>query len=562
LKKLGGWNKRHRQWTQHNREDPDFVEPEVQLAKQAVTESRRVFHGSIRTGRSLGRGVAKVAHGDYPLRNISKGKAILLLALLGLGIIFISDQFLKGPIRPVYASHLGTNPQALWQETIASSSLAGWNQRLTTVSGSNYFVQDSNGTFSAVAITKSPVQLDTVGSHSLLFEFIYNHDASPTNSGLEWGYFLTTNNTIPNETPGWDPKDDVEVVFYSELVDTGGGGITVNNYAQREANIAIAIGDTGFVGQGGTRYMTGSGQQSTVVGAQNYIFTLLNFTGNSPPGKSIMEFGGIGNCSGGSTCTVTRDELSWFQFQTQSFYIGLYLEEGDSTGIRWEDSAEVIPTGMSIWRTDPAPAVQNTPVPPALDTGGFFGPIIRALISIGVFILTSIAQFLGFVADAFVTAMNAVGGFFGLGAVGTAIRDILTGTANFIANVLGVAVGWSVTLASFFSNGIAFVTNFFSGSNGFVAWIISFISTLPGIWAVIQDLWTALNTVVLGMNAIIMIYYIIGMIEVYKSGWNGFQSWLSMGTTLIISTIKAGYWILKEMVDVAFTVKKFLTQWI
>src|SRR3990170_3474469 len=93
LKRLGDHN-RHRQWTRREKED----EPEVKAARRVFGESRKV-------GRSLKQRASKVANGEYPLRNIAKPKAILLLAVLLVSGVFIADQVLK----PTIASHLGEN---------------------------------------------------------------------------------------------------------------------------------------------------------------------------------------------------------------------------------------------------------------------------------------------------------------------------------------------------------------------------------------------------------------------------------------------------------------------
>jgi len=539
-----GKHDRHRQWTRHEPED----EPEVRLA-------RRVFHTSVRTGHSLGRGVSKIARGDYPLRNISKGKAVLLLVLLGLGVLFTADQLMKTEATPV-----SPNQQMLWSDNLASNNLNGWNQRLSSFTGSGVskrILQDSNSTFSAIAISKVSFTMDTVAGHQLAFDFTYAQDVSPTNIGLTWGYFLTTNNTIPNESGSWAPKDDPEVAFYLEVVDTGGGGITVNVYMQKRPTISIATDDpTAQVGTGGSRFLTGTEIQATTVGTYNFVNSLLNFTGNTGNGYSNMDIGATG-----STTVYTEDDFPWLNFQGQFYYLGFFFQNGaSSTGIRWMIHGGP-PNGMEIYRSDPIP---STPAPPnpVLDTGGFFGPLIRALISIGIFILTAIATFLGYVADAFITAMDAAGNFLGLGAIGTSIRSFFTDIASFIANVFGTVIGWLSTISSLFQNGIGFITNFFSGSNGFVAWIISWFTSIGSLWAIVQDLWTALNTVVLAMNAILVIYYLAGMFWVYIDGWPGFRDWLDLGTTFTIKIFKLGFVIAKESWGVLLTIKQILTGWI
>ena len=259
----------------------------------------------------------------------------------------------------------------------------------------------------------------------------------------------------------------------------------------------------------------------------------------------------------------------WLAIQGQPYHVGIWADE-DSNPIEYVSSntAACIPEetpdnacSMSVGLATPGTAGPVNP-PQFMEPGGFFGPLIKALISIGIFILQAIAQFLGWVADAFITALNAVGGFFGLGTIGTSIRSFFTDIGGFIANVFGTVVGWLGTISSLFQNGIGFITNFFSGSNGFVAWIISWFTSIGSLWAIVQDLWTALNTVVLTMNQILVIYYLAGMFMVYMNGWPGFRDWLDIGTTLTVKVFKLGFVIAKEAWGILLTIKQILTGWL
>jgi len=541
LKRLGDHN-RHRQWTRREKEE----EPEVKLARQGVVEARRVFHGSLRVSRSLGSRVSKVASGEYPLRNLARPKAVLLLVLLGLGVLFTADQLLK--TSPVYAVTPEAHPgQDLWRLLSTQGNtdpfncrLASWN---STVGG---ITLNSNTTHTALCITKSKIDMSTVSGRELWIGLDWYLSSNPGTYPELWGWFFTTNNTIPNETAGYRPELDPEVAMMRQSGDQGGGNYASFLYLQRTEGQPISDIDFGCGPTGSVYICGGSTTFPANSGISQVANTLLNYTGNpNDPGHNSQL--------NDNNVRTNQDDLSWFQFATVTYYLGFY-----------ERPRSPDPVGVTFV----TPAVQNKimpaipqPPPQNIDTGGFFGPIIRALIQIGVIALAFIAQFLGYLADVFVTAMNAVGNFFGLGAIGTAIRDALTGTANFIVNVFAVTVGWAVTLASLFQNGIGFVTGFFSGSNGFVAWIVSFLSTLPGIWAIIQDFWTAINTVVLGMNYILVIYYMLGMFQVYKSGWNGFKDWLDMGVSLTVGIVKLGFTIAKESWQIILAVKNLVSGW-
>src|SRR3990170_8020795 len=93
-----------------------------------------------------------------------------------------------------------------------------------------------------------------------------------------------------------------------------------------------------------------------------------------------------------------------------------------------------------------------------------------------------------FFANLIINGLDAIGQFFGLGTVGTSIRSFFTGIANWFSSVFGVAIGWIVTFVSVIAAGIGFITNFFSGSNGFVARLVSFFFTLPRVLADVPGL--------------------------------------------------------------------------
>jgi len=559
-----------RKWkdtTWGHRERPDHKQTSWEgQAKDTVKITAGAFHRNARrTGMGLRTQLHNATHGEM----VSPGKrikAILLLALLGLGGLVLVDQVLKQPIT-VGAINWdpGTNFQPLWVWNPAGSgNLIDFNTQLATYVANCFGTDDcvelnSNSTHTAMVLTKAPVELDTISGHQLLWQLVTR--ISNYQQGVQhWGMYLTRNGTLPIEALDYNPENDVNVAATLRVEMGAGSDVAQVAWSfQRDQIRTITDDNPGcFCEQQGSLFLHVSDTLQTA--SRNDLTTAMNFTGNTAQTQALSRLTFRDFVSDTDDSTKT---LPWFSFQGQRFFVGIYERASTlTTTVRAVSAGIAAPlSGMHLMRSDPDPSVA-TPVPPTIDTGGFFGPIIKALIGIGVWILEGISEFLGFIADVFVTAMDAVGGFFRIGAIGTAIRDALTGTVNFIANVFGVAVGWAVTLASLFQNGVAFVTNFFSGSNGFVAWIISFLSTLPGIWAVIQDLWTALNTVVLGMNAIIMIYYIIGMIQVYKSGWDGFKDWLGMGTTLTISVVKAGYWIGKEMFQVILDVKRLLAQWI
>ena len=515
-----------------------------------------MFHGSLRVSRSLGSRVSKVASGEYPLRDIPKGKAVLLLVLLGLGVLLTVDQVLKVP--QVQANpYPSFSRQQLWGYSSATSLLAGWNCRSATTGGNAAMVLDANTTHSSSCLTKEPMDLSVVSAKHLEVLMVWGLNATPGTYPSELGWYFTRNGTFPTEIADYSPSTDRNVALLHRSVDGGGGTESGVLFIQRKESVTLSSGDPGSCGDGGTVFVCGDGSLPDTTAETSLKHLALNFTGNPGSSNSNSIFV-IGEQPGQTEATTTN--LPWFQFQAQQYYLGIYVRARDPNPIAIEWSS-LGASAMKVYVSTPIAAQPEAPTQ-RIDTGGFFGPIIRALVSIGLYVWEQLSQFFGWALNLMVTAMDAVGNFFGLGAIGTAIRDALTGTANFIVNVFAVTVGWAVTLASLFQNGIAFITNFFSGSNGFVAWIISWFTSIGSLWAIVQDLWTALNTVVLTMNQILVIYYLAGMFMVYMNGWPGFRDWLQIGTTFTVKIFHLGFTIGKEMFQIILDVKRLLAQWI
>ena len=518
-----------------------------------------MFHkGARRTGESFKATIHDATHGEFSLHS-KRVKAILLIVIIGLGLLIATDQMLKTG----EATHLagsGLREQELWQGNDDLDS--GWNQRLVTYRttspcsvGVPCFRLDANSTHSAVMISQDPFVLDTVVGQNLALWGDDWFDNVP-NVGDQWAFFLTRNSTIPNESGSWTPYSDPDVAFLFMLENKGSAQLDVIVWMQRDPLVSIGTADIIGCGRGGTPFRCASTTDWNFgsAGLQNTWEMVLNFTGaantGGATGASVITYG---RALLGDTCAdnnhVCVFDLPWLPVEGQQYYWGYYLEINGSQ------------LDLEIGRTQ-ALRQKWFSFDTTIDTGGFFGPLIRVLITIIEPVLRFLASVLGTVADAFVDGMDVVGRFFGIGNIGTAIRSFLTGIADFIVNVVGTVFGWSVTFASLFTNGITFFANFLSGSNGFIAWIVSFFTSIAGIFAIIQEFWNALNTVVLGMNSILVFYYLIGMFMVYMDGWPGFKQWLEIGTTLVLSIIKGGWWIGREMSQVVLDVKRLLAQWI
>ena len=529
-----------------------------------------LFHkGAKKTGTSLRTQVHNATHGETgnPGKRV---KAVTILLALTLFTVLIVDQAVKQPTLLVEAFPLASNKQFLFKDDFASSNLINWNTvqaSYQTHAGAGLgqgLLLDSNSTNSAIALSKNSFGIDTVSAHQFSLNFPYCFETSPANVNNRWGVYLTRNGTLPL-TRYYRPNSDPNVILSLEVLDVGAGNIY--NYAgiQTEPTTPITLDNYAGLTEGQRALFStfASTQFVTTCSSTNIVSVglLLNFTGNVGSSLARSDHWTFTPPAGVDHLIA---ELAKLQFQGLNVFMGVWQEwdtGGSFASIFVPGTSAAALWSFGVLRCDPSISVPVNPSQ-AIDTGGFFGPLIKALIAIGVFILTAIASFLGFIADAFVTAMNAVGGFFGIGAIGSSIRSFLTGIANFVANVFGTVFGWAVTFASLFTNGITFFANFLGGSFGFVGWITSFFTSIAGIFAIIQDLWNAVNTVVLAMNAVLVLFYLVGMFMVYTDGWPGFKQWLEIGTTLVLSIVKGAFWIGKEMTDIIVSVKQLLFGWI
>src|SRR5205807_2389047 len=120
------------------------------------------------------------------------------------------------------------------------------------------------------------------------------------------------------------------------------------------------------------------------------------------------------------------------------------------------------------------PVVPNAPT--TIDTGGFFGPIIRALISIGVFMLQNIINFFSYLyaiivpilaglatilGSALVTILNAFGSIFGDNHLGTDISTFFTSIAGWFTNIFSTSLTLWSTFFGFLNQIVNIIQAFF-----------------------------------------------------------------------------------------------------
>src|SRR5207249_8230235 len=108
------------------------------------------------------------------------------------------------------------------------------------------------------------------------------------------------------------------------------------------------------------------------------------------------------------------------------------------------------------------PVAATAPPPANLDTGGFFGPIINALIRVGVFMLQNIISFATFLYTLYIAALNLLGSWLGLPNIGTNLDSFLRAFVQFMAQMATIIanLGSGITVLI---NDISFGATFIVG---------------------------------------------------------------------------------------------------
>jgi len=486
-------------------------------------------------------------------------KALGLIVLVGMGSLFVADQAVKGltgfsPIDP---------RNFVWIETFGSSNLSGYdcNRAFYGVSsgyGGIRLSSDNNGP--AMCLSKSQYDFSSAAQKVLDFRFRIEMNGTQ-NTAFE--FFLTRNDTIPAVgTPdaAYVPENDANVAMIIRMVNQGSNNVLFNILIQRDPTKAISsdaypnceAGDLqGVCFQVTTITGTPSGVLSNPTLNLNFTGSTEN-TGNSGSSYTSLD-GGISRVKG----------LPWLAFGGVNYNIGFWVVKGGggSTQKFVEESVFCLLAAGSSYDCMSASVYLNTSTnnaPPAsIDPGGFFGPLIKALVGLGVWILNSIAQFLGFIADAFVTAMDAVGGFFGLGAIGTAIRDALVGVGTWVSNVFGTIFGQAVNIATAISNTLSAlvqVTGIYW--TRLTSWLSAISDLLSLFWPFISFFGVGLP-----FSALMTYWLIQGIIMSYNSRDGAFQ-WMRW-TWILSATLFNIMWAIGERAfDVILNVKRLLAQWL
>lgn len=483
----------------------------------------------------------------------------------------------------------------------AGVPLALVSGNLWTGSQALRFNTNSTANGYAVAIAKTGFDPSPVsGKHLKLITF-FAQTGGTLGAGDEFDVFFTRNSTAPTSS-SWTPLTDNNVAllvrFFEVRVDGGGFDWGTNILIQQNPVKTISQEDAGTCGGGGSGYLCSEIDYSNGAYAPTSVTQVsfwLNFTGNA---GTAGNPGGSGSCSspgtfaqGGPGCSVSittpsntiradtgkgRVGLPTFSFQGTTYYLG-YSAPGSSQLAQYDvglDTGSGIPNqidpggsqGTQLHSSQVGMAqIISTPVPvsPTIDTGGFFGPIIRALIAIGVFILNAILGFISFIVPALEaaftflegiirTVLNVVGTAFGFPSAPNGLGDDLFNFINSVITLFTVQVpnafgqignifnGWINVLTVVFTTGI--VGQIF----GFLSGILTFAMNLAGFGFTIFSL--IVQTYSIGVPWWIFIFALAYNADDGVDGW--IKTWELCKYVAFDIGVKTVTWVLNWTIDI------------
>src|SRR6266480_2663332 len=383
----------------------------------------------------------------------------------------------------------------LWDGGITSGDLSEYNSFASSYQTGPVIRLAPNGLLgSAVAISKARIDLSLGSAKELTFAEQWTKSNGLPPAG-EWGWFLTQNSTAPSQyastayLPYTDRNVAVEVVNYIGAFESPACPVNkICSMGLLQHDSASSIQSSGLTRSQFITDFTGHTISNT-----NGNFTIddltLNYTGHAANGGqngvSQLCFGSNG--THGLTCPVGgygdgiiidlmdsnggifKNTLFPWLSLTIPYYLGFFAS-GIITGytIDWSvQSGGVFATNFIDYYV-PAPPTPVAP-PSTVDTGGFFGPVIRALISIGVFIFSNIFNFFAYLASILGPVLSAtlevLEGF--LTAVLNTIGNLLwpnsnlgTLLAGFLNAIIQLFTNTSYGLPAFFANFPSYFTNF------------------------------------------------------------------------------------------------------
>lgn len=344
---------------------------------------------------------------------------------------------------------------------------------------------------SSVALTNSPIDVSTSASKELLFYETW-HNLTNIVANQPWGWYLTTNSTLPTQ-PNYTPLNDSSVVMANLVYPAGGASATKNYYSyQQKAGgqqllAASGVGQNPYPScpQTSTLYICDSGNAAYRSINFQSISTTLNYTGNGGDNKTYSLYcvdgtPGAGSptsnpyCSNAtqtptlSACLGTTQEicasqvLPFLNINGGPFYLGFWSSAGQTGTIEFATSntgtSDARANSVWYWVPNPTTATPATTESTSFigflghviggaynAAAGFLSPITAPILNAGNTLLSGVAsafiqagnlllQGLGVLAGFIVAGLNLVGNALGFGPIGTDLQLIFNQIISFFSN--------------------------------------------------------------------------------------------------------------------------------
>jgi len=482
------------------------------------------------------------------------------LFVLGLAFLIIASAFAgmyADKTNPLFHSLQANNDPVtyIWHDTCGdcNNNLLAWNVYSGNNGGKVVYKANCMGggiacidigsdtSITSVSLTKVSIgELGVVAGKVLYANQNWESTASTFGTNVNFGWYLTTNSTVPTHAIGsssaYDPKADSSVSLVEQMSCTTSCGVSGSTVIQSNLYFLRNLGhgdtisseDTGCSGQAGSPFLCLASTGYNPSNAQTSLENFLNFTG---PGVGP---GGQSSCStstfAGSACSFLTAHsqqtqtatLPWLNYQSQQFYLGIYVMPGLTSEVYWNFNTPTVglDEAMSLMYYVPNPTA--TVQGPQIDTGGIFGPVIKALIGLGVYILNALYGFVGVIVPALETALGLLQGVLKamidfLGNLLWPNSNIGTLLFNFLNAIIQFFTNGSYGLPAFFANFPSYFTNFlnwlqivfpfitpvFSISNAILLFAVNGIATFISIFTI------GLQMFLFGFGTLMMAMYFV-----------------------------------------------------
>lgn len=495
---------------------------------------------------------------------------------------------------------LGDPSTYLWHTdgVALGSSLTEWNTNggnlVAGLAGCTPFcgmAEAGNSTNSAIALSKNPIDFSVLSAKQLwtLLTWSITNIISCCGNNIPWGMYLTTNSTVPNGKGPYNPESDSAVALVLRFSSTGGGAAGTFNmelFIQKNTQTTILSQDDGTCHASGSCYLFQTYTFNPIAPAKVEPEFFLNFTGATNGGVCANAQGS--GCSSieeaSSTTFISAQTLPWLAFAGVKYYVGFWTQSSNYQ-VNWAFDQSTVPSACTLCMESilyvPTPTAIQTP--PNIDTGGFFGPLINALIQLGVFIASNIINFLNYlynlvapllagaatvIGNVMIAVMNALGTVFGDSTLGTQISTAFTNIVNYLTNIFTSAVGIWTNILTGLLNILNFVTKFLSitvsGGATLFAFIEGFFSTMVNFWTVFVGVWNQFMKFYIAgtftIQYILVGWWIWGMYENFSLGVKDglMDAWLQPSQTFLLAFFKAGYWLLDEAYKFVVQLKQLI----